>query len=321
MKRSILALGAMAALSLTVGSAQAQFLTPTPNAAACPADPRTLLSGTYTFSVEGVDPYVYGIVGTFFASPATPVRTGTPSALGPNVGTITSITASSIIGTGPNGTPRTQVSYTRLETEPNISSTYQVNPINGLCPGGTLTFNLSSRPMQYDFFFVPNSPTGEIYLVSTLEGRQATGRAQRSPYSMLEGCPAVNPFEGLMAFTARGIDHMPIQFSNYAIAGVWNAAPATAPRPSFLGPEGVLTITATSGLTQSGSVARLETDFGRYQTPAFSTFPNQGRTACSGTLTFNLSSFPVQYDYWWYSPSEIVFISTNALPIMGEAKR
>ncbi len=342
MKRSIYALGTMATWSLMVGGAQAQAPIPPPTAQACPANPLTLLSGTYTFKVEGVDPYVYGIVGTFLAVP-TQVRLG--DNLSP-IGRIQSITASSIIGNGPNsGRPtippgdrafdRTPVSFTRLETEPNAASIYQINVgrdkytgVDGLCPGGSLTLNLSSRPMQYDFYFVPGSPIGEIYLVSTIEGRQATGRAARSP-DMTAGCPAANPILGYSAFEAHGIDHQPIQYPNYTIAGMWSAWPgypanSRLPQPDLTAlPAGTLDITATSNLGPSGSVTRVEADFGKYQTPLFSLFPNQGRTACSGTLTFNLSSFPVQFDYWWYGAgfNNMYFISTNALPIMGEANK
>lgn len=59
-----------------------------------------------------------------------------------------------------------------------VNSSYQINVVrdkytgvDGLCPGGSLTLNLLSRPMQYDLYFVPGSPIGEIYLVSTIEGR------------------------------------------------------------------------------------------------------------------------------------------------------
>ncbi len=345
MKRSIYALGAIAALSLMVGGANAQP-TPPPTGLVVPPFTGTgpagcaigLTPGTYTFTVEGINPYIYGIVGSF------EVR---PLAAGATRGLINNYVASSIIGTGPSETRRTGISYTRLETDGG--GHYQINTVNDKylgapvhCPGGSITMNLSSRPMQYDFYFVPFGQgfAAEIYLVSTVEGRPATGRARLSPYSGLVGCPAgANPLVGYAAFTARDIDHDPARTANgrdrapgtspnYGISGMWSAY-AGFPINSRIGPltplgpndqYGTLDIIASSNLGSSGSVTRVEADFGKWLSPAFSVFPNAGRTACSGSLTFNMSSFPVQFDYWWYSPFEIVFISTNALPIMGEAK-
>lgn len=70
-------------------------------------------------------------------------------------------------------------------------------------------------------------------------------------------------------------------------------------------------------------MTRVEADFGKYQTPLFSLFLNQGRTACSSTLTFNLSSFPVQFGYWWYGAgfNKMYFSSTNSRKIFGEATK
>ncbi len=349
MKRSIYALGAMAIVSLMVGGANAQP-TPPPTALVVPPPTGTgavgcavgLTPGTYTFTVEGIDPYIYGIVGSF------EVR---PLAAGATRGLINNYVVSSIIGTGPSGTPRTGISYTRLETDGG--GYYQINAVNDKylgaslvhCPGGSIAMNLSSRPMQYDFYFVPSGQgiATEIYLVSTIEGRPATGRARLSPYSGLAGCPAgANPLVGYAAFTARDIDHDPARTArgidrapargtspNYGISGMWSAYAGfpvnsrIAPLTPF-GPNdqyGTLDIIASSNLGSSGSVTRVEADFGKWLSPAFNVFPNAGRTACSGSLTFNMSSFPVQFDYWWYSVDQIVFISTNALPIMGEAKK
>lgn len=139
------------------------------------------------------------------------------------------------------------------------------------------------------------------------------------------GCPAgPNPIQGYSAFVAYGIETNP----NYAIAGIWSAwagypASSRLPQPTADLPAGTLDVTATSTLDLSGSVTRVEADFGKYQTPLFSLFPNQGRTACSGTLTFNLSSFPVQFDYWWYGTSfnKMYFMSPNSRAIFGEATK
>ena len=148
------------------------------------------------------------------------------------------------------------MTYTRLETEPTVNSSYQINVVrdkytgvDGLCPGGLLTLNLSSRPMQYDFYFVPGSPIGEIYLVSTIDGRQATGRAARSP-DMTMGCPAgPNPIQGYSAFVAYGIETNP----NYGMADMWSAwagypSNSRLPQPTADVPAGTLDVTATSTL-------------------------------------------------------------------------
>jgi hypothetical protein len=270
MKRSILALGALMTLSVMANQAKAQ----------CPALPLTALSGTYVFSFEGVWPYVHGMAGTFTASVGTD-RAGNPIGL-------LSLNASSYY----------RSSYTRWEAD---AGRYQINPT---CTGGTLTFNMSSQPMQFDFWFYGGN---KIAFVSTINGRQATGTATRAATA----CPAgttnvLSALAGLYTFQGHGFETLP----NYAITGVWNA---TIGADRAGNPIGLLSIHATSNLGVEGSVTRAETDAGRYQIS-----PNCG----GGTLTFNLSSRPVQFDFWFAEGfQELVFISTNSYPILGWAKR
>ena len=283
MKRSMFVLATLMATSLMAADPSA----------GCLANPLSGLAGNYVFQIEGVFPYQYGITGVFNAS--TGVDRG-----GNTVGVL-KITASSILGpefaiNSPQG-----ISFTRLETD---AGKYTVN---AGCTGGSLIFNLSSRPMQFDFWFFDGGR--QIYIVSTLGGRQATGRAAVGT----NGCPAgvTNPLtllNGNSTFSARGflVNNVP----NYAIAGVWNGSTGLDRGGNTIG---LLAITATSNLGPEGSVARLEADAGRHQANA----------DCSGgTLQFSLSSHPVQFDFWYADGfQQLYFISTNAAPILGVASR
>lgn len=81
-------------------------------------------------------------------------------------------------------------------------------------------------------------------------------------------------------------------------------------------PTGILTI--TNSLNQNGSITRLETDAGTYQV-----FDD-----CSGgTLTFNLSSQPVAYDFWFVqkyvdkASPKLYMVSITGDPVVAEATR
>ena len=284
MKRSMFALAAMMATSLMAHD-------PTP---ACLANPLSGLAGNYVFQIEGVQPYTYGITGVFNAR--TAVDRG-----GNTVGVL-QITASSILGNSffdpfSIGSP---ASYTRLETD---AGKYTVN---ANCLGGTLIFNLSSRPMQFDFWFFDGGR--QIYIVSSLGGRPATGRAAVGT----NGCPAglTNPLILLNSnstFSAHGIE------SPVALRRSQDAFPNYAIAVDRLGPVGLLAITATSSLGVEGSIARLEADAGRHQANA----------DCSGgTLHFNMSSRPVQYDFWYADGfQQLYFISTSGPAVLGWASR
>ncbi|MBY0507987.1 MAG: hypothetical protein K2X03_29005 [Bryobacteraceae bacterium] len=275
------------------GLLAATFLTSTLSAQ-CTPGPLSALCGKYTFQIEGIAPYVYGITGVMTAS-----NNGATGVL--------SITATSLLsdapppqrtGFGVNSNEKAVITgFIRLETD---AGRYQINAAG---TGGTLTFNLSSRPMQYDFWFLDGGR--QLYIVSTLSGRAAVGRAAVAP----SGCPAglTNPLQllnGPSAFLAHSIDPPP----SYGIAGLWVASTAPDRAGSTIG---VLNLTATSNL--NGSITSQEGDIGRHQANA----------DCSGgTLTFNLSSFPVQFDYWYVDGfTKLYFISTNALGILGEATR
>jgi hypothetical protein len=75
-------------------------------------------------------------------------------------------------------------------------------------------------------------------------------------------------------------------------------------------PVGLLTITASS--SNDGQIVRLEQDVGSY-----TIFPN-----CSGgTLTFNLSTGPRQYDFFFVNGSKMFFVSTTpGVTVRGTAE-
>jgi hypothetical protein len=317
---------------------------PTPS---CLATPLSGLTGNYTFQIEGIYPHQYGITGTMNASIGTN-RAG--AAVGLLKITATSffdptLTVRGTVSNQPAATadPR-DASVTRLETD---FGSFQVNPS---CTGGTLTFNLSSRPMQFDFWFLDGGR--RIFLVSTINGLEATGIAVAGP----AGCPAgiTDPLQILpvrWAFTARGSAAPQVQAppppddntppptggpkqpagppgpgsigpriaatfraadinDPYAIAGFWNASVGLNRANS---PVGLLAITASSNLGYGGSITRLESDAGSFQANA----------DCSGgTLTLNLSSRPVQLDFWYAAGfQKLYFVATNGMPVLGEASR
>lgn len=283
MKRSMFVLATLMATSLMAADPSA----------GCLANPLSGLAGNYVFQIEGVFPYQYGITGVFNAS------TGLDR--GGNTVGVLKITASSVLGPEFATTRGGDISFTRLETD---AGKYTVN---AGCTGGSLIFNLSSRPMQFDFWFFDGGR--QIYLVSTLNGRQATGRASVGT----TGCPAgvTNPLtllNGNSTFSAHGfiVGANP----NYAIAGVWNAFSGLDRGGNTVGG---LNITATSNLGLEGSVTRLEADAGRHQANA----------DCSGgTLHFNLSSHPIQFDFWYADGfQQLYFISTNGPAVLGWASR
>ncbi len=294
MKQTILSVSLLA-LAATVAPAQLS------------AQNLNALSGTYVFSVQGapmleVQRYMRGdatkaeskagysydqtnsfvIVGQFKAS------IGLDRA-GNQIGVL-AINATSII----NG------STTRLEGD---VGRYQINSTG---TGGTITMNLSSYPMQYDFWFSKGGTV--INLVSTLQEKPATGYAVRAP----EGCPAgvgdlLSLVSGAYAFK---LQHIPItseSFSDgYGIAGRFTASIVNNRAGQ---PTGSLAIVATSNFTRRYSVTRQERDAGSYQI----------NSDCSGgTLTFNLSSRPYQYQFYFNADfTELHVISTSNVPIYG----
>jgi hypothetical protein len=159
--------------------------------------------------------------------------------------------------------------------------------LNANCTGGTITMNLSSYPMQYDFWFYNNNRS--LYMVSIIGGKQAVGSATRAPL----GCPVgvTDPLGALVSsytLKLQGLIEDPYAF---AFAGVMTASGAIQTHlPAWLRVGG-LDIVATSNLTRGGSVVRYERDRGSYAVADSCTY---------GSLTFNLSSFPVQYDFFFH---------------------
>ena len=285
MNRSVLSLALLAA---------ATAVAPAQLSAQCPANPLSALSGTWTFNVQALpianvafrDLNSYAVAGQFRASIGTD-RAGNPTGL-----------------LAINATANLNGSTTRLE---NDAGSYQINSV---CSGGTITMNLSSYPMQYDFWFANGGQT--INLVSTIGGRSATGTAVMGATS----CPAglVEPLtlvNGAYAFKFQHLALTDFFFDQtYGIAGRMVASVGTDRANN---PIGVLAITATSNFSTEHSVTRLEKDTGRYQI----------NSDCSGgTLTFNLSSKPYQYQFYFRADfQEFYVINTSNAAIYGVVTR
>jgi hypothetical protein len=132
---------------------QAQAQCPSPAAL---ANPLILFAGApgstptvWTFRLDGqVLSAQFASAGQLTAS----IRAGGPPFVG-----LLSVTQSS--------------TYQRLETDAGYFS------VNSDCSGGTLTFNLSSRPIQFDFWF--DEGFGEIRFVSTTAVAVVSGTARR----------------------------------------------------------------------------------------------------------------------------------------------
>lgn len=254
-------------------------------AAQCPADPLLALSGRWTFNIQGTPTnralnHDFAIAGQFVASATRP---GFPSPNG--VGWLT-ITATSWI----NG------SVTRLESD---IGRYQ---LNADCSGGSLIMNLSSYPMQYDFWFQNGGQS--MHIVSTVNGKPAIGSATLAPAGCPAGVSAIDLLSGFYTFRYQGVPWLPAPFG---IAGVFEASRRPLFNPSFLDADrGRLDVRATSNLGFGGSVARLEGDVGHYSVNA---------DCLGGTLTFNLSSQPVQYQFYFrtgFADADVISISPAA---------
>lgn len=248
------------------------LLVPSAQAQTCPANRLQLLTGQWAFSIEG-----------FTRTPDRAVVSA--GRFVANAQGLLSITASSNI----------QGSPVRLETD---AGRFQVS---AGCKGGTLTFNLSSRPMQFDFFF---AGPDEIILIGSNNGDIVRGSAKRV-------APAACPADRLLALAGDW---------SFSIDGFF------VPAPRFLAwvgrftasvgsnrtgaPIGELLITSSS--SADGSPVRLETDAGRYQINADCT---------GGTLTFNLSSRPMQFDFVFTAQGQIAFVSTNHSDILVGSAR
>ena len=257
----------------------ALFLQSEAKAQTCPGLP--VLVGAWAFSTDGFNfppTRFLASAGVFVASVGTD-RAGNP------IGLLAITQTTSLDG-----------SPTRQE---NDFGRFQ---INADCTGGTLTFNVSSRPVQFDFFFVN---TSEIRLIATNSADIVEGSAKRI---IAAGCPA-NPLDaltGTWVFSSEGFQFPPTAF--LAAAGRFIATPGLDRAGN---PIGLLAITQTSA--RDGSTTRQEADAGRFQINSDCT---------GGTLTFNVSSRPIQFDFFFVSVNEIIFVgSNNADIVIGSARR
>ncbi|MBY0507829.1 MAG: hypothetical protein K2X03_28205 [Bryobacteraceae bacterium] len=114
--------------------------------------------------------------------------------------------------------------------------------------------------------------------MSTSDGKSANGSA----HAGVTGCPiGVTDPQALVSgmYSAR-LQRMPnAPQESFTLVGLLNALSG-----------GRLAINATSTIGASASVARAESDAGRYQVEPDCT---------TGTLTFNLSSRPAQYQFYF----------------------
>lgn len=224
-------------------------------------DPLTLFGG-WTFSTEGfgLSAQPFASAGRFVAT--RDVRNSVPAGLL----AITS-TASS------NG------QIIRQETD---AGSYQ---IYSDCSGGTLTFNLSTRPLAFDFWFVE---FGRIAFVSTTPGVTVRGSAVAGTTTC--GQPEnPDPLAQLGVWT-------------FSTEGLVPNANAFASAGRFLtNARRLLSVTNSASL--NGQIIRQESDAGSYQISS----------DCSGgTLTFNLSTRPLAFDFWFGNGgNELRLVSTT----------
>ena len=184
-------------------------------------------------------------------------------------------------------------SVTRLERD---AGSYQINDD---CSGGTIIFNLSSRPLQYQFYFRAGFQELDVISISGVAIYGVISRADTA------ACPAntLSLLNGSWTFNVQTIVKDRAD-ANWAATGRFRASVGA----DRLGnPIGLLNINAASLQTTSffglPSPTRLEDDIGLFQI-------NEDCTG--GTLTMNLSSFPMQYDFWFYNNNQsIYFVSIS----------
>jgi hypothetical protein len=228
----------------------------------CVGNPLLALTGTWVFSVQGFTgpaTNALGAAGRFTATIDTDQN-------GDQVGVL-KITQSSGIGD----------QSTRLESD---IGAFQ---INSDCSGGSLTFNLSTRPVQYDFFFVN---TDEIALISTNRGDVVDGSAERVDAGLenpsCSGNP-IQPFTGTWTFLIEGSSLGPP--GGLASAGRSQLSVAADRTGQPLG-----TLTTVHTTSANGTTTRLVNGGGSFQ-------PN---SECSGgTLTFTSAILSGQADVFW----------------------
>ncbi|MES1261890.1 MAG: hypothetical protein ABUS49_09145, partial [Acidobacteriota bacterium] len=162
--------GVMAALLLAPGAS-----------AACPAQPLTALTGTWAFSTDGftIPAFLFlGSGGCFTAAPGVD-KSGNP------IGVLSITETASING-----------QIARFE---GAQGRYQLNDD---CTGGSLSFYVGSRPVQFDFFFV-NS--GEMVVVASDNGDVVTGTARLVTGITCTATPSA-AIAGTWVFDLEGFD-------------------------------------------------------------------------------------------------------------------
>ena len=248
--------------------------------------PLATLSGTWVFSTSGFSsgylnsPNLQGFqflgsAGTFTAS------------LGTDPGTLLPIGVLNITETAAVGNS----SIARLETS---RGRYQ---IDATCTGGTLTFYVGSRPVQFDFFFINST---EMYLVATQNGDVVTGTARLQTVSSCAGTQAA-AVAGNFVFTFAGFQLAPPLFSEEL---------ASAGRFAFDG-NGVVNVTQSAGLL-NGNV-RSEMERGTVLV----------NSSCTGgSMTFALSGRPIQFDFFFVNPNRLTLVGSYGSDIIiGDARR
>jgi hypothetical protein len=265
----------------------------TPNAQAqCVASPLEALAGTWAFSTNGVafrnvlQQTAVATAGTFTAS-----INGSRGLLAL---TVTSSEATLLRGT----------TVTRLERD---AGGYQVDPD---CSGGSLFFNLSSRPVQFDFYFVN---ANEITIVASNYSSDGADVVVGSARRVVpQACPAqaLEALAGTWVFSTTGYANFG-QLNNPRTLSAAGRFAAAVGVDRAGNPLGVLALSVTSA--NNSTVTRRESDVGRYQV----------NPDCSGgTLTFNLSSRPVQFDFFFSSANRLVMIGSNQGDlVIGSAQR
>ena len=175
-----------------------------------------------------------------------------------------------------------------------------------------IRFKIRKCPQRIDVFStLADFAEGRsgAYIVSTLAGKDATGSATVG----VAGCPAgfINPltlFSGNYALKLQRIPNFTVE--PFGIAGLLTASTGVDPGGN---PAGLLAITATSSVGLGGSIARLEGDVDRYQI----------NDDCSGgTLIFNLSSRPAQYEFYFRAGFQSFDVISQVGPsAFGEVSR
>jgi hypothetical protein len=121
--------------------------------AQCTGNPLQALAGTWTFRAAGVGAASFVSAGQFTATIGVD-RAGSP------LGRLTIVATTIVDGV-----------VIRQEVD---AGTYQILPD---CSGGTLTINLSTRPIAYDFWFLEGAT--EMYFVSIINTLPVGGEASR----------------------------------------------------------------------------------------------------------------------------------------------